>query len=97
MLEKMKDALSALSVIAATYTPKLLKEALLCLAKRTDENTSDINDLSLKVEAIQRENARAKLATSIATDAMLGNPDCPDELKAIVKKMMAVSEGRNHG
>lgn len=37
MLEKMKDALSSLSVIAAQYTPKLLKAALLDQAAKTDE------------------------------------------------------------
>lgn len=83
MLEKMKTALSALSVVAVAYMPKPLKEALLEMAQKIDQ--------------LERENAHAKLANSIAVSAMLENPDCPDEVRAIVNKMLAVSEGRDHG
>lgn len=37
MLEKMKAALSSLSVIAANYMPRALKDALLAGASKTDE------------------------------------------------------------
>ena len=63
MLETMKTALSSLSVIAANYTPKLLKSALLDMAQRSDENTAQI--ARMRIELDEANERRDHFAAAI--------------------------------